>query len=257
MAARTAILSDIHGNLEALEAVLADAADHGADRFVCLGDNIGFGADIVACVDRVREVCAWSLMGDHEYNLREYLAGRLKPDRAAEDRLKWEADLLVPGRTPELADKRRWDWVRRLETQVWEGKLTYIHARPTDPVLGWIGAEEARSRQAMSADFEIIHSFAFHGHSHVPGIVLEGGDCKAVVAPDVRFELSPTKKALIDVGSVGQPRDGHPEACYVLHEGMEVRFRRVSYDVEAAARKIEALPVGGREMLGMRLRRGR
>lgn len=257
MAIRTAILSDIHGNLEALEAVLADAATCGADRFVCLGDIIGFGADVVACVDRVREVCAWSLMGDHEYNLREYLAGRMKTNPSAEERLKWESDLLVPGRAPELADKRRWDWLRRLETQVWEGKLTYVHARPTDPMLGWIGPDEAKSRQAMSADFELIHSWAFHGHSHVPGILLEGGDCKSVVAPDVRFELTSTKKALIDVGSVGQPRDGHAEACYVLHEGQEVRFRRVTYDVETAARKIEALAVGGREMVGMRLRRGR
>lgn len=257
MATRTAILSDIHGNLEALEAVLADAASCGADRFVCLGDILGFGADVVACVDRVREVCAWSLMGDHEYNLREYLAGRLKPNRAAEDRLKWEADLLVPGRTPRLVDKRRWDWVRRLETQVWEGKTTYIHARPTDPVLGWIGLDEAASRQAMSADFALIQDIAFHGHSHVPGILDDRGVSKTPNAGDVRIEWKPGVKALIDVGSVGQPRDGHADACYVLQEGVEVRFRRVKYDVEAAARKIERLPVGEGEMLAMRLRKGR
>lgn len=243
MAIRTAILSDIHGNLEALDAVLADAAKCGADRFVCLGDIIGFGADVVACVDRVREVCAWSLMGNHEYRLREHIAGRWTLNENQAGWVKREVELLVPGKSPNLADKRRWDWLRRLETQVWEGKITYVHGRPTDPILGWITQPEASVPRLLSAEFDLVEQTCFHGHTHIPGLIEPDGKWREVRASDVRFDLATGRKTLVNVGAVGQPRDENPQACYVLHEAHEVRFRRVDYDIAGAAAKIRATKV--------------
>lgn len=257
MAVRTAILSDIHGNLEALEAVFADAAACGADRFVCLGDILGFGADVVACVDRVREVCEWSLTGDHEFMLREYLAGRWTPNQQAKRYCDWEAALLVPGKSPQLADKRRWDWIRRLETQVWEGEMTFMHGRPTDPILGWISETEASAApRTLDADFELIRDIGFIGHTHIPAVFRPDAISERVSARDVTISFPPGTKALVNVGSVGQPRDDNPDACFVLQEGREVRYRRVSYDQAGAAAKIRAAKVIS-EVQAERLKYGR
>lgn len=243
MAVRTAILSDIHGNLEALEAVLADAAACGADRFVCLGDILGFGADVVACVDRVREVCAWSLLGASEHHLREFAAGRYTPNDMERGWMKRETELFVPGQSPQLADKRRWDWIRRLEREVWEGEITYVHGTPTDPVSGWIEAAHESIPRLLEPEFNLVRSICFMGSTHIPVVLRSDGVVHAPNASDLRLELPPGAKALVNVGSVGQPRDDNPAACYVLQEGREVRYRRVTYDHGRAAAKIRAAKV--------------
>lgn len=230
MAVRTAILSDIHGNLEALEAVLADAAACGADRFVCLGDILGFGADVVACVDRVREVCAWSLLGHHEWMLREHVAGRTASwGAAARERLDWEAVQLAPRKAGAPDSVVRWEWLRGLQRQVWEGKRTYVHGCPSDPVSGWFFPQYEQYANALQSELDLIESVCLHGHTHVPVAVING-HVHQFAGDATHFELPEDGKALINVGAVGQPGDGDPRASYALATTSGVMIRRVTYD---------------------------
>jgi diadenosine tetraphosphatase ApaH/serine/threonine PP2A family protein phosphatase len=259
MPLRTAILADVHGNLEALEAVLADAAAAGCDRFASLGGIVDFGPDPVACLDRLREVCAWSLRGDAEWKVLEAAAGRasrLNPYAAKRSRRILD-EIRGENSGGDLAAKARWDWLAALQPIRREAGSLYVYGSPRDPQFGWLDAYAVDDFEAvLQHEFAAVDFVAYLGHTGVPSVVEQGRHVVRPGASGLVFNRSEGVKTMFTVGSVGQPRDGCPKSCYVIQEADRVEFRRVAYDFERTAAKIRANP-GLNPVHADRLRYGR
>lgn len=228
---RTAILTDIHGNLSALEAVIEHCRTIGVERYVCLGDTVGYGAEPNECCDIVRDRASFSLLGNHD----AAVAGRMAYDyyyEAAREALDWTRRRLT---APNLA------WLESLPYSVREGPVEYCHGSPVEPaqyeyIFLLEQAEELLPMYGDLADLTLI------GHSHLPrAYALTPKGAKSVLAETVKLE--PGTKYIVSVGSVGQPRDGDPRACFAVYDDVErtLAYHRVRYDIDrAAARIVEA-----------------
>lgn len=225
---RTAILTDIHANLAALERVLEACAEAGVERYVCLGDTVGYGAQPNECCDLVRERVSFSLLGNHD----AAVAGRMDYDYyydAARQALDWTRQRLSPAN---LA------WLSSLPYTVREGWVEYCHGSPVDPAqYEYIYLEEqAAELVPVLADLADV---TFIGHSHLPrAFALSSMGSRDVLADCVRLE--PGAKYIVSIGSVGQPRDGDPRACFGILDDVErtVTFHRVEYDIDRTSRLI-------------------
>jgi predicted phosphodiesterase len=226
---RVAILSDIHGNIEALEAVLRQFAALGAiDKYVCLGDIVGYGADPEACCNRVRELCEVTLVGNHD----AAVAGRMDYSYyydAAREALDWCAARL---------SETNMRWLRGLPYKHRMGHVELSHGSPVSPEdYDYIfAADQAR---ALLPHRESLADVTFIGHSHLTKVFgLTEEDALDVVAP--RFRLKSGLKYVVTVGSVGQPRDYDPRSCAGLYdtETREFQYVRAEYDIEAQRQKI-------------------
>ncbi|MBI4617407.1 MAG: metallophosphoesterase [Planctomycetes bacterium] len=228
-----AILSDVHGNLEALRAVLSDARELGATEILCLGDMVGYGPDPVACVDLLRRASRVVLKGNHEEAVLSGDAG-MKPDVQATIQAAREA--LQKG----WRGRSRWNFFAHLPSTYREGDQLYVHASPRDPINEYMMPSDCRDLpEKLREIFKLVDHVAFVGHTHVPGIFSpEPSFRPAGQVPD--GELLGRKKWIVNVGSVGQPRDRDRRACYVLFDGTSVRYRRVEYEFEKTQRKILA-----------------
>jgi predicted phosphodiesterase len=245
---RRAILSDIHGNLLALQAALRDCRAQKVDEIVCLGDICGYGPDPVQCIDLVRAECAWSLCGNHDAALFTSVAvGFNKFAKAAID---WQRTILVPHWYSFSAKRNRWNWLADQPAQRKEPRLLYVHASPRDPIYEYVEESDfadigfGYSQKAIEI-FECIDGLSFCGHSHKPGVVSEDFNwLKPAQLPDLTYVIDASKKTLVNIGSVGQPRDNNPDGCYVIHDpgANTVVFRRVHYDVTAEQRRFQAVP---------------
>jgi predicted phosphodiesterase len=245
-----AILSDIHGNLEALQAVLDDIRQHPVEAIYCLGDAIGYGPNPRECLDLAM---TWPvfLLGNHE---EATLTGPESFNPAAARAILWtrtQVDAPLP--SPEAA-QRRLAFLKSLPQRHSEGDFLFVHGSPYDPAHEYVFPEDVRNGIKMWTLFTWVPRWCFQGHTHLPGVFTEAPQFFAPAQVGDEFRL--TGKAMINVGSVGQPRDGDPRASYVLLDGDTVRFRRVVYDTDATARKIHAVAELDRE-LGDRLRLGR
>ncbi len=237
-----AIYSDVHANLEALEAVYEDMDGRDVDCFVCLGDLVGYGADPEPVLERIVERASVIVAGNHDYAV----AGKLDLDQFnqhARRAVNWTRDRLPDDYIGILHD---------LPLQDVRESVTFVHASPRNPeAFGYImSAVDAHMNfQEMETDA------GFVGHSHVPGnFHLEES---LSYHRYEQFSLNDGDRAIVNVGSVGQPRDKDPRACYALYdtERRSVRIRRVDYDIETAAEKIydASLPTS----LGDRLFQGK
>lgn len=232
--AKTAILSDIHGNLEALEAVLHDAAAKSVTRYWCLGDVVGYGPNPNECLDICRgfEFC---ILGNHEN-------GVLFPPEGfnsqAERSMEWTRRQLMSG-PPELCDPR-WSFLNRLPRVVQRDGLMFVHGSPVGPMSDYVFPEDISNRRRLERLFCLVPKICFQGHTHIPG----------VFTTDARF-LSPADlpdgfglgehKLLVNVGSVGQPRDGDARASYLIMDEDWFEFHRVAYPVETTIEKVAAI----------------
>ena len=225
---RYAILSDVHGNLEALHAVLGDCADL-ADGVVCLGDTVGYGADPLLCVELMAERAQTIVGGNHEYAV----AGRLDLswfNRYARAAAEWTHDRLDD-------DHRAYLAALPLVTEI--GDATVVHASPAQP-------DEWEYLVTAEDGFAAFPHFAtrwcFVGHSHVPGAWSLGSAGPEHHPGPVHLQSERGRRYIVNVGSVGQPRDRDPRAAYALWdaEAGRVEIRRVAYDVATARRKITA-----------------
>lgn len=243
-----AFLSDIHGNREALSACLDHADRAGATRYVFLGDYVGYGADPAWCLRTVMDRIAHgavAVLGNHDQAVFSR-AHRMNGRAAAA--IEWTRSQLSPDGAA---------FLRSLPLEHAEEDRLYVHADASAPP-DWryvSNAEEARrSLEATAARVTIC------GHVHVPRLFgLTATDKCTAFAPghDAPVPLSRARRWLAVMGSVGQPRDGDPAACYGLMdpEAGELRWIRVPYDVETAAAKIRR--AGLPESLGDRLFAGR
>ena len=243
---RIGILSDVHSNLEALAEALAALKGEQPDTIVCLGDIVGYGASVNECCELVRKNVAVTLLGNHDAAVSGRMDYSFYYD-AARHALDWTAARIAPEHA---------EWLRALPYAHRIGDASFSHGNPVDPqAYEYVFAlEQARELIPHVADLAEV---SFVGHSHLcKAFALHpAGDVTEVVANG--FGLRRGYKYVVSVGSVGQPRDCDNRACYVLYdtEARTVEYRRVAYDIEAAAQKIFdadlALNFGKRLFLGV------
>ena len=253
----TAVVSDIHGNLEALRTVLADIEQQGVRRIVCLGDVVGYGPDPCACLDIVMgfEFC---VLGNHDSSSLFDPEGF---NAAAEQAIFWtRTQLECPGEDPQQS-RRRLDYLCGLPRMVRQGNRLFVHGSPRGPTNEYVFPEDTQNLKKMEKLFALVPRICFQGHTHVPGIFT--ADRQFIRPGDTGngYKLASAGsgaagRLMINVGSVGQPRDGDPRSCYVIVDRDTVRYRRVEYDIEATVAAIEAEEELD-NFLGYRLRDGR
>jgi predicted phosphodiesterase len=244
-----AVISDVHGNLEALEATLAAIDGLGIDEVYNLGDVVGYGPDPAACLELCRDRCRVLLAGNHEEAV-------LHPDRCrmngpAREALEWTRDQLkIQSLVSEL---QGWPTYHQVGNQL------MVHASVEGGAHGYLterGGSGMSTCERVASFIEenfIGYQICYIGHNHTPFLATTAGfiypheDRMAFFAGSERFYVS--------VGSVGQPRDGDARACFVTYSGDEVRFVRVAYEWAATAAKIRRL--GLPEVLAERLAKGR
>jgi len=248
---KRAIVSDIHANLEALEAVLDDIAKQGVDSVYCLGDIVGYGPNPRECIDRVMGFNL-SILANHDqralYDPEGFSSG-------AERAIFWTREQLEmsngdPGKTAE-----RWRFLSELPRTHRDGPLTFVHGSVRNPLSEYVFPEDVHNIRKLERLFALIEHVAFQGHTHVPGIFTEDGRFLYPAEFAGRYPL-PRNKLMVNVGSVGQPRDGDPRACYIILTDDAIEFRRVPYPFDKTIEKIHGVPELD-PFLGDRLREGR
>jgi diadenosine tetraphosphatase ApaH/serine/threonine PP2A family protein phosphatase len=223
---RYAILSDIHGNLDALQAVLADAAPR-ADAVICLGDIVGYGPEPEPCLELMAERAVALVAGNHEHGV----AGLLELDwfnpyaRAA---VEWTQARLDD-------DHRR--YLRELPLTAGLDEATLVHASPREPEE-WEYLVSAEDGFAAFAGFST--RLCFVGHSHRPAVWSLGSWGPEFLPGGYDVAIDAGRRYIVNVGSVGQPRDRDARAAYTIWDADSRRItgRRVNYDVAAVRRKI-------------------
>jgi predicted phosphodiesterase len=250
---RTAVISDIHGNLEALQATLADIQKRETGRIICLGDIVGYGPNPVECVDLVAEACEWSLIGNHDFGV---LYEPTNFNYAAEQAAYWTRRQFEEATASAQAAKR-WDFLGRLRVRVLDGQFLCVHGSPRRPINEYLFPEDAvNSPVKMQQIFERIEKYCLVGHTHVPGVFTDEPDFYPPADLDGVYTFVNGEKAIINPGSIGQPRDMNPRASYCVIDDERVEFYRVEYDAEVVANKIKAIPELS-DWLGERLLEGR
>jgi len=255
-----AIISDIHSNIEALTAVLGDIDQRGIKRIVCLGDVVGYGPEPRECVDLVRERVATCIMGNHDY------AVMFEPNQfniSAETASFWTRNALE-AETDDVKRNARWEFLGDLPVKqtmsgqdLGFGELMFVHGSPRRPINEYIFPDDVyNAPNKVQTSLERIGHLCFVGHTHVPGVFVDAPDFYSPDELEHVYEVNPERKAIINVGSVGQPRDRDNRASYVVLEPGKARFVRVPYDVEAASKKVLAISELD-NYLGQRLMEGR
>jgi diadenosine tetraphosphatase ApaH/serine/threonine PP2A family protein phosphatase len=232
-----------------LEAVLEDVSAQQIDEVICLGDIVGYGPDPCVCLDRAMEF-SFSILGNHDNSALFDPEGF---NAAAEQAIFWTRRQLECGGSQEIALKRL-EFLARMPRTKLEGQTLFVHGSPRGPTNEYVFPEDTYNRRKMEKLFSLVPGICFQGHTHVPGIFTS--DMRFIRPCELSDHFTLTnQKVMINVGSVGQPRDNDPRSCYVVTDGQTVRFRRVEYDVEATVRKIEAIEDLD-NFLGYRLRDG-
>jgi predicted phosphodiesterase len=224
---RFAIFGDIHANLEALEAVLADARKNDCTHYVCLGDVVGYNANPHECLEIVRALECPVVKGNHDEqaSIGDDLEG-FNP--LAEEAINW---------TREHLTKEDKQWLRDLRFVRQVRDYTIVHATLDTPAnWGYVF-----NQLDASASFNYQHtSVCFYGHTHSPRAYIRDGTNAVRSQTYDRLAIEPQKKYFINVGSVGQPRDGDWHASYVIYHADKkyVELRRLEYDIHTAQQKI-------------------
>lgn len=242
---RIAIFSDVHANIEALSAVFEAYKTERIDKFVCIGDVVGYGASPNECCDLIRTKAAYTILGNHD----AAVAGRMDYSYyydAARAALDMHAKLLSP---------ENMAWLRTLPYEVRESDVHFCHGSPVNlEEFEYIFSVEQAAR--CLEIWDQLGTVTFIGHSHLcKSFALTREDVFEVVA--TKFAIRPDHRYIISVGSVGQPRDYDNRASYTIYDTEErvFEFKRVAYDIDAAAAKIFATDLernfGNRLFLGV------
>jgi len=228
-----AIISDIHANLDALDAVLADIETFPVRGTLCLGDIVGYGPEPAACVQRVMDTCAVTVIGNHE--AMSFLPKKiLKTD--------WDISIRQPLQlTNEQLTKAQKTWLRNQPLTAHVDPITLSHASLNEPPEFHYIHEDTEAEAHFAAQSTFI---SFNGHTHVPSIWEENPEtfaCRLLKPSEKPTRLDAKKRYTVNVGSVGQPRDDDHRACYALYD-YEKRLlihRRVPYDIAQAQERFE------------------
>ena len=257
---KLAILSDIHANIRAFEAVLDDLSKQGgADKIYCLGDVVGYGPKPLDCLALAKKHFQLTLRGNHEHALQH---GAKDFNEMAFRAINWTRDQIIPdynNATP--LQMENWGFVCSLPQTHVEGSLQFVHGAPQDPVDEYllpmdIDPQNRRYGPKLEKAFAMTPWVTFCGHSHFPGVF---GQDASYLSPTLQKEVKVTlqreQKYIVNVGSVGQPRDGDNRACYLTFEDGVIKWRRVHYDIQEMYNCVYA--IGALDpTLGERLFRG-
>jgi len=239
---RYAIIADIHANLDAFQAVLEDIKQQKCTHVVCLGDVVGYGANPKECLDIVRGMNIPVVKGNHD----EYVGSDDSPDGfndAAAEAVAWTR--------AQLTEEDR-KWLRDLKYFRLVANFSIVHAT-LDAPQRW-GYVFEKLEAAASFTYQNTQ-ICFFGHTHVPVAFIRDTGVRGGTYS--KFRVEPGKKYFVNVGSVGQPRDGNAKAAYVIYDmpAQTIELRRLDYDIAAAANKI--LAAGLPQRLAERLHKGR
>lgn len=250
---KRALISDIHANYEALLAVRRDIHEQGISSVYCLGDIIGYGPNPCECLDEVIKWAELTILGNHDQ------AALFDPDGFNPVALRavyWTRDQLDRGGNHKAVN-RRWDFLGELPQRHAQGDLLFVHGSPREPTNEYVFPEDVYNKNKMEALFGRIELYCFQGHTHIPGVFTSQMEFLTPEDCGYQYQLI-GDKTMINVGSVGQPRDGDPRACYVIldDDSNRVEFRRIDYPYDQTAEKIYAIDELD-DMLGDRLKTGR
>jgi len=238
----TVFVSDIHANLEAFQAVLAAIEGYRPDRIYCLGDVVGYGASPNECLDLVRHHCSVVLLGNHD------AAASGGPEIA---RFNIHARVAAEW-THKILTREHREFLQRLPMEHDDDGFHIVHASPATP-RDWEYLLDRFDAEPQFAYFTA--PVCFIGHTHQPAIFMaDPAGCRSL--PVGSLSLDPQRRYIVNVGSVGQPRDRDPRACFVVyHEAANrIEYVRVPYPIEAAQEKIRAARLP--EVLATRLTTG-
>jgi predicted phosphodiesterase len=246
-----AIVSDIHANLEALTAVLEHIGKQSIDSIFCLGDIVGYGPNPVECLEYARK---WDVvvLGNHD---QAVLFDPIGFSPSAESAALWTRSILESVRRDDL-----WSFLAERPRQYRDGDYLYVHGSARNPTNEYVFPEDVYNVTKLNKIGAMFDCYCFSGHTHVPGVFVEpepGAQWQFLSPEEIDFcwQLD-DRKTIVNVGSVGQPRDANPKACYVTLNDRELIFHRVAYDLETTIAKIHAIPELN-DFLGDRLREGR
>ena len=221
------ICSDIHSNAVAFEAVLASMKDNGVERKVCLGDLVGYGADPDESVRLARENMDICIIGNHDsVAIKHESSAGFNP--YAKQAIEWTQNHLSEDSI---------SYLRSLPYVCEENDICFVHASPLSPA-DWVYITDLEG--ALDAFDHFTGRYCFVGHTHSPVIVASRPMAIPKILDEYEYVIADTERLLVNVGSVGQPRDGDPRASYVLFDmaARQIRFRRLEYDVAAAQARI-------------------
>ena len=235
-------MGDIHSNLDAFEATLDDAKSQNVTRYLCVGDVIGYNADPVPCLDRIIEMQCTTVLGNHDH----YCSSETELDDfhpLAAEVIEWTRKQLSQNHISFLQDL---SLVKRVSG------FTLVHSTLDMPEKWGYVFDEFEAAANFSYQSTPL---CFHGHTHVP-VVFERQK-RVTRSRFTRLDVTAGSHYFINVGSVGQPRDGDPRAAYCIYdtESRSVELRRITYDVTKAQEKI--LKAGLPERLAKRLQFGK
>jgi predicted phosphodiesterase len=243
---KIALISDIHANIEALECVFDDIKTQKVDETLCLGDIVGYGANPNECIELVKENCALTLIGNHD----AAAVGLLSTQH-----FNIHAKIAIEWTTGNLK-KSAIDYLKTLPLKGNRNSKTIVHATPYEPNLWYY----ITSLEEAAFNFQFFEtSFCFVGHTHIPIIIVLEQEKEVYVHQGETLEYGDlvNVRFLINVGSVGQPRDRNPKSCYGIidTDAKTFTYRRISYNVEKAQAKMRKIKMP--EFLITRLEEGR
>lgn len=241
---RYAIFSDIHSNLEALEAVIKAYKEEDIDKYLCLGDVVGYAANPKECIEKIKELAMVTIAGNHDWaSVDLFSTDYFNP--LAKEAIYWTAR--------NLDDQDRY-FLEHLKLVYKNEELTMVHGTLDDPE----DFNYMTDDYIASKTFGLLeNNICFVGHTHVPGVFIRSGDNRVYYQEDNSIDIKEDNKYIINMGSVGQPRDGNPQAAYGIYDTKKsnVQIKRIGYDIQAARKKI--ISAGLPQFLGERLLVGR
>ncbi|MGQ9590731.1 MAG: metallophosphoesterase family protein [Planctomycetota bacterium] len=244
---KIAVISDIHANLAAFESVLEDVRGVGVDRIYCLGDIIGYGPDPRACLEIARRFDL-NLLGNHEDAV---LFGAIGFNPKAKAAIEWTRDQLNSRDEPQDKNRELWNFLGEIEQrrQQSEGPFLFVHGSPRDPTREYVFKQDFQDRRKMDELFaappDVEWRVCFAGHTHHPGIFAQAHPYAFFEPAEIEMKYRYAEighRLLVNVGSVGQPRDGDWRASYAIVDDEWIVFRRVEYDVQKTVRRFKEFP---------------
>ncbi|HVY61032.1 MAG TPA: metallophosphoesterase [Planctomycetota bacterium] len=234
---RIAILSDIHANINAFQAVLEDLEKKGGcDRMYCLGDVIGYGPRPTECLALARQHFQLTLKGNHEQAVVE---GAKDFNDMARRAIDWTRTTILPDAANATEEQQtNWAYVSQLPEVMNDGILQFVHGAPQDPVNEYIMPMDIDPQTKTYGDklytaFTMTQWITFCGHSHMPALYCQDGFfLSPTFQKEVSYQCATNMRYIINVGSVGQPRDGDNRACYCIWDEGKITWRRVPYDIQ-------------------------